>query len=119
MKETEKIKGKGFVIINSKDKIKDTLIDKITNIISNSNEYEDETVITSMAHYGSKIKISARNSGNKGRNVRNVLEEVINKTGGEILENEFTTGAMISQEKEEEFINTLKKNLEIEMVKIR
>ena len=116
--ETEKIKGKNFMILNAKDKIKDTMVGTIASILSNSSLYEQGTIIITMAYYENKIKISARSVGKNGRNVREVLNKVIEKIGGEVGGHEFAAGCIIKQEKEQEFIDLLKKNLEIEMVKI-
>ena len=118
--ETNKIEGKGFVIINAKNQIKDTMTGTITSILSNSSIYEEGTIITTLAFddESKKIKISSRNVGRNGRNVREVLASVIEKIGGEVGGHEFAAGAIIAQQKEEEFINLLKKNLEIEMIKI-
>ncbi len=118
--ETEKIEGKGFVIINAKDQIKDTMAGTITSILSNSAIYEEGTIITTMAFddESGKIKISSRNVGKNGRNVREVLANVIAEIGGEVGGHEFAAGAIIEKQKEEDFINLLKKNLEIELVKI-
>ena len=116
--EIEKIKGNGFVIINAKDKIKDGIIGTIASILSNSSLYEEGTIITTMAYYDDKIKVSARSVGRNGRNVREFLNNVIEKIGGEVGGHEFAAGCMIMQEKEQEFIDLLKKNLEIELVRI-
>lgn len=116
--ESKKIEGNGFVIINAKDKIKDTMIGTIASILSNSSLYEEGTIITTMAYYEDKIKISARNVGKNGRNIRELLTYVIEKVGGEVGGHEFAAGCMIKQEKEEEFLTHLKKHLEIELVKI-
>ncbi|MEJ2268100.1 MAG: hypothetical protein P8X70_03425 [Nanoarchaeota archaeon] len=58
--ESKKIKGNKFVIINGKNKIKDTIIGTIATILSKSSMYEEETIITTMAYYEDKIKISSR-----------------------------------------------------------
>lgn len=118
--ETKKMEGKGFVIINAKDQIKDTMAGTLTSILSNSAIYEEGTVITTMAfdEESEKIKISSRNVGKNGRNVREVLANIITQIGGEVGGHKFAAGAIIEKQKEEEFINLLKKNLEIEMVKI-
>ena len=116
--ESEKIEGNGFVLINAKNKIQDTMIGTIASILSNSPNYEEGTAIITMAYYEDKIKISARNVGKNGRNVREMLTSIIEKIGGEVGGHEFAAGCMIKQEKEEEFIELLKKNLEIELVKI-
>jgi len=114
----EKIQGKGFVIINAKKNIPDTMAGTIASILSNSKIYETGTVITTMAYYDDKIKISARISGRQGRNVREILAKVISETDGEVGGHKFAAGCMINQNKEKQFIDLLKKNLEIEMVKV-
>ena len=116
--EAEKIEGNGFVIINAKDKIKDTVIGTIASILSNSAIYEDGTIITAMAYYDDKIKVSARSVGKSGRNIREILSDIIEKIGGEVGGHEFAAGCMLKRDKEKEFIDLLKKSLEIEMVKI-
>ncbi len=118
--ETDKIEGDGFVIINAQDQIKDTMIGIIASILSNSPVYELGTVIIAMAldETGDKIKVSARNVGSEGKNVREILAKVIEKIGGEVGGHEFAAGCIISSEKEQEFIKTLKKDFEIELVRI-
>ncbi len=116
--EIEKIQGKGFVIINARNQIKDTVIGTIASILSNSSLYEEGTIITTMAYYDDKIKISARTVGRNGRNVRQLLSKTIESIGGEVGGHEFAAGCIIKQEMEDKFINLLKKNLEIELVKI-
>lgn len=116
--ETKKIEGKGFVIINAQDNIKDTMIGTIASIISNSSIYEEGTIVITMAYYDDKIKISARTAGKKGRNLRELLENIIKSTGGEVGGHEHAAGCIISRKKEKEFIELLRKNLEIELIKI-
>jgi single-stranded-DNA-specific exonuclease len=116
--ESEKIQGNGFVIINAKEKIKDTIIGTIASILSNSSLYEEGTIITTMAYYEDKIKVSSRNVGREGRNVREILNKVVTEIGGEVGGHKFAAGCMVTQKKEKEFIELLKKSLEIEMVKI-
>jgi RecJ-like exonuclease len=116
--ESEKMEGKGFAIINAKDKIKDTIIGTIASILSNSSIYEEGTIITTMAYYDEKIKVSARGVGKIERNIREILTRVVNEIGGEVGGHEFAAGCMIKREKEKEFMELLKKNLEIELVKI-
>ncbi len=118
VQETEKIQGKGFVIINAQDNVKDTMIGTIASIISNSSIYEEGTIITTMAYYEDKIKVSSRLVGRKGRNLRELLASITSLTGGEIGGHEHAAGCLISRKKEREFIDLLKKNLEIELIKI-
>ena len=116
--ETEKINGNGFVIINAKNQIKDTIIGTIASILSKSSLYEDGTIITAMAYYNDKIKVSARGVGKNGRNVREILSKVIGQIGGEAGGHNAAAGCLFSQTKEQEFINALKKNLEIEVIRV-
>ncbi len=120
VEESEKISGRGFIIINARDKIKDTIIGTIASIISSSALYEEGTIITTMAldENKKKIKISSRIAGRNGRNVREILSLIINKIGGEVGGHNNAAGCLINQEKEQEFIDNLKKHLEIEVVKI-
>ncbi|MCF7910160.1 DHH family phosphoesterase [Candidatus Pacearchaeota archaeon] len=118
--QTEKISGNGFVIINAQNNIKDTIAGTITSILSNSQLYEHGTILTTMAHTEDKekIKVSSRIVGN-GRNVREVLNNVIEILGeGEVGGHECAAGCVISRNQEEDFIKNLKKNLEIEVVKV-
>jgi RecJ-like exonuclease len=116
--EAEKIEGNGFVIINAKEKIKDTMTGTIASILSNSALYEEGTIIITMAYYDDKIKVSARSVGKNGRNIREILSSIIEKIGGEAGGHEVAAGCMLKQEKEKEFLDCLKKSLEIELVKI-
>ncbi len=116
--KTEKIVGKGFVILNAQDKIKDTIIGTITSILSNSSVYEKGTIMVSMAYYEDKIKVSARGVGRSGRNVHEVLDRVVKEVGGEVGGHEFAAGCIIEKKNESIFIETLRNHLEIEMVKV-
>ena len=116
--EAEKIQGKKFVILNAKHNIKDTMIGTIASILSNSSLYEEGTIITTMAHYDDKIKVSARIVGRNGRNAREILNSVIEEIGGEVGGHKNAAGCILSQDKENEFLTCLKKNLELELIKI-
>ncbi len=118
IKEVEKIQGEDFAIINAQNNIKDTMIGTIASILSNSSLYKKETIIVAMAYSGDKIKISARNVGDQGRNVREVLQNVISFTGGEVGGHEFAAGGIIDRKKEREFLDCLKRNLEVEVIKV-
>jgi len=115
---TEKIIGNGFVIINAEENIKDTMIGTIASILSSSPIYEDGTIIITMAYYENKIKVSGRNVGRTGRNIREILNNVVEKVGGEVGGHEFAAGCNILQSKEQEFLNLLQKSFEVEIVKI-
>ncbi|MGC9309808.1 MAG: DHH family phosphoesterase [Candidatus Nanoarchaeia archaeon] len=119
----EKIKGNGFVIMNAEDKVQDTIIGTVTSILSSSLNYEEGTVLIGMAYNKDKIKVSARIAGREGRNLKEILERTIiqfRENGGsaEVGGHEKAAGCLIEKNKEQEFIQTLKQNLEIEVMKV-
>lgn len=114
----QKIEGKGYVIINAGNEIKDTIIGTIASILSNSSMYEEGTIIVGMANSDDKIKVSARIAGRNGRNVREVLEQVTSKIGGECGGHHMAAGCLILQNQEQQFLDYLIKALDIELVKI-
>ncbi len=117
--ENPAIEGKGYKIINAKANIKDTIIGTIASIISNSKIHEDGTIIITLAYSEEKkIKISARNVGTTGRNVRELLARVVENLGGEVGGHEFAAGCLINQEHEEIFLENLKKSLDLEVIRI-
>lgn len=116
--EMEKIQGNNFVIINTKNEIKDTMIGTIASILANSSIYPEATIITTLAYYENKIKVSMRSAGENQRNLREILNSVVEKVGGNVGGHDAAAGCMILREKESEFIDLLKKSFEIELVKI-
>ena len=71
-----------------------------------------------MAYDQNKIKASVRLVGKQGRNVRELIEQVVAHIGGEFGGHCSAAGIVIDKEKEKEFIEMLKKNLEIQIVKV-
>jgi single-stranded DNA-specific DHH superfamily exonuclease len=116
--QCEKIQGKGYVIINGKEEIKDVMAGTIASILASSRVYEEGTIVITLAYNEDKIKVSARIAGNTGRNVHQLLTRIVDIIGGEVGGHENAAGCNISIEKESEFIGLLKKNLEIELIKI-
>jgi single-stranded-DNA-specific exonuclease len=121
----EKISGKGFVIMNARDQIKDAIVGTICSMLSSSKTYKEGTILIGMAYNEDKIKVSARMVGRAGRNLKEMLEKTINmfksdhpESIAEVGGHHFAAGCLIEKEKEDYFIETLKKNLEIEIVKI-
>jgi len=121
----EKIKGKGFVILNAKDQIKDAIVGTICSMLSSSPTYTKGTILIGMAYNEDKIKVSARVVGHEGRNLKEVLEKTLTtfkikhpKSITEVGGHHFAAGCLIEKAKEYSFIETLKKELEIEIVKV-
>ncbi len=116
IEELEKIEGKDFVIINGKDRIRDTIAGTIASILSNSPRYEEGSAITILAYDNKKIKISMRIIEKSEKNAKEILEGVIKKIGGEIGGHKNAAGAVIEKTKEKEFIKLLEENLKIEKI---
>ncbi|MFH0808248.1 MAG: DHH family phosphoesterase [archaeon] len=121
----DKIKGKGFVILNAKDQIKDAIVGTICSMLSSSPTYDQGTILIGMAYSEDKIKVSARIVGQEGRNLKEVLEKTVITFKGEnpltIAEvggHHLAAGCLVERDKESSFIETLKKELEIEIVKV-
>lgn len=116
----KKIEGQDYVIINAQNKIKDTIIGTIASILSMSSMYKKGTTIIAMAHNQDKIKISARIAGRdgNGKNIREILDSVVAEIGGESGGHPQAAGCLISIKKEKDFIELLRKKLEMELVKI-
>ena len=94
-------------------------------MISSSVEYEEGTILIGMAYNEDKIKVSARIVGREGRNLKEVLEKTIitfkqkhPEAEVEIGGHHFAAGCSIEKEKESEFIEALRENLEVEVVRI-
>ncbi len=114
----DKISGKGYVIINGQDKIKDTIIGTVASIISFFFFSPEGNVIIALAYNEQGIKVSARLCGKDGRNVREVLSKVVVPLGGEVGGHPRAAGCLIAREKEGEFISEVQKVLDIDVVKI-
>jgi len=121
IEQHNKIQGKEYVIINVKDKIKDTLIGTLTSILSFSSIYKEGTIIIGMAYNEDKIKISTRMAGRNpkyNRNLKELMESITEIIGGESGGHQKAAGCIIKKEDEDKFIDLIKNKLEFEIVKI-
>lgn len=116
--EQNKVLGKGYVILNAQDKIRDTIIGTVASILSMSRQFEEGTVILAMSYDKDKVKASARIAGRNGRNVRELLKSVIDTIGGECGGHPMAAGCFFSKEKESQFLELVNKSLEMEVVKL-
>jgi len=116
------INGKKYVIINAKDKIKDTIIGTLASILSFSSVYREGTIIIAMAYNDDKIKVSTRMAGRNPRsawNLKKLMDSITytlgcRNSGG----HKKAAGCTINKEDEQKFIDLIKKKLEVELVKI-
>ena len=117
-----KIEGKQYVIMNAHDKIQDTIIGTVASIMSMSALYKEGTVVVTMAHNQDKIKVSCRICGREktdnSKNLKEIMDEITELIGGESGGHKFAAGCVIARDKEEAFIELVKKKLDFEIVKI-
>lgn len=119
-----KIEGERYVIMNAKDKIQDTIIGTIASILSMSAIYKEGTIIITMAYDRDKIKVSSRICGREriwekdSRNLKEIMDEITELIGGESGGHKFAAGCVISKDKENAFIELVKKKLDIEVMKL-
>lgn len=114
-RESELIYEKdGYVIINSEENIRDTLIGTIASIISRSNLYKDGTILLSIANcIDDTIKISIRASGyNNGLDLKSVLDKIAKGIPSEVGGHAFAAGAILPQEELNRFVESAKKILD-------
>jgi RecJ-like exonuclease len=123
MNSNPKIEGNQYVILNAKDKIQDTIIGTVASIMSMSALYKEGTIVITMAYNQDKIKVSSRICGrgkceNNPRNLKEIMDEITELIGGESGGHKMAAGCVISKDKEEAFIELVKKKLDIEVVKL-
>ena len=94
-------------------------------MLSSSPSYTEGTILIGMAYNDNKIKVSARIVGQEGRNLKEVLEKTVitfksenPESIAEVGGHHFAAGCLIEKEKESLFIEILKKELEVEIVKV-
>jgi RecJ-like exonuclease len=121
---TEKVQGRNYVLINAKNKIRDTMIGTVTSILASSFIYPSGKILIGMAYRkDKKIKVSARLSGHNEDlseiNLTKVLSQVLQdlecyEVGGHTR----AAGCLISQKDEDHFIEKVQKALEVEEIKM-
>jgi len=119
--KNNKIEGREYVIINAKNKIKDTIIGTMASILSFSSVYKQGTIIITMAYNEDKIKVSTRMAGRNpqsNRNLKELMGSIIQIIGGESGGHKHAAGCTINKEHEQEFINLIKRKLDVEVVKV-
>jgi len=104
------IKGRGYVIINAGSNIRGSIIGTLASIMSKSNGLKDGTFVMSIADMmNGYFKVSLRLSGRKEDvDLREIVKKVTDKVGGEAGGHMFAAGAMIKEEKVEEFVKVAK-----------
>ncbi len=98
-------KRKRFVIINAKDNILSTVAGTLASILSRNNEFEDGTLILSMAQQiDNTTKASLRISGNNKNDLVQILKKIVEKVNGDAGGHKDAAGAIIKTEDEDKFV---------------
>jgi RecJ-like exonuclease len=105
---------KGFVIINAGTNIPASMIGTVASIISKNPDFPDSTFVMSLARAeDNKIKVSLRISGRPGKGIdlKSIIEQITEKTGGESGGHKYAAGAVIDKDNEKGFIEAAKEIL--------
>lgn len=122
-KENGRVKeGKGYIIIDAKKEVMSTIIGTLASILSKSGEMDDGTYILSMAQAeDNTTKVSLRISGvrNTGNiDLREVIQKIVDITGGESGGHMNAAGAIIPSELEEKFVAAAKEFFEKKEIQV-
>jgi RecJ-like exonuclease len=99
------IKGENYIIINAHDKVMPTIIGTLASILSNSMDVKKGTIIISMARDDDKIKVSIRAASNGNeKDLKDIITKICEKIEGQSGGHKNAAGAIISKDKEQEFI---------------
>lgn len=104
----------GYVIINSEENIRDTLIGTISSMISRSNIYKDGTILLSLANsLDDMIKVSIRITGySNDIDLKSILEKIVKGLTNEVGGHAFAAGAIVPYDELSKFIDNAKKVLD-------
>ncbi len=102
------IEDKNFVLINTENHLRDTIVGVLTSIISKSNLYNDNTILVAMAYTpDDQIKVSLRGV-NSNIDMKKLLGKINEKMSIEFGGHTAAAGCLIPLEKEKEFIEVAK-----------
>jgi len=100
------------IIINAQDNILGTIAGTLASILSKSKDYREGTLILSVAHLDSYVKVSLRVCGDHNSvDLREIVKKITNRVGGEAGGHCNAAGAIIPLDKEEAFIKAAKEIL--------
>ncbi len=113
------IKEENFIIINGKDKIKDSIIGTVCSMLANSGLYKDGFVIVGLAYRNDGIKVSVRSVN--GNNALAILQKIKQESGMdfEFGGHDSAAGAILSITQEETFLKYAEKVLREQSITIK
>ena len=100
------VKDEGFVIINYKDEILDTLVGPVATIFSRSKDFCDGYFVMILSRMlDDRVKVSMRVANGKDVNLKKLMGEIIQRVGsGQYGGHNHAVGAIIKKDQEENFI---------------
>ena len=105
-------KKEKFIIINAKDNILPTITGTLASMLARNNEFEEGTLILSMAQQmDNTTKVSLRVAGKNKNDLMEIINKIAEKVGGDAGGHKDAAGAIIKTEKEEEFVKEAEKIL--------
>jgi len=116
------IKNKKYIIINAEDEVMPTMIGTLGSILSKSPDLGKNTFILSLArNHDDTTKISLRITGNSDAvSLKEIIEEIISKINhGSSGGHSHAAGAVISTDKEDDFIHAAEQVLEKTVIEER
>jgi len=115
-----KTEGNGYVIINAKGVISDSIIGTVISILASSLMYPRGTIIMGLAQRDDgKIKCSTRICGkSKETNVYELLERICKPLSVDYGGHPSAGGCLLSEDKEHPFIEAIEKELNIKRISI-
>jgi RecJ-like exonuclease len=118
---TYKVEGDGYIILNAKKMIDDSIIGTISSIIASSFMYPEGTVVVGLAQRSDKkIKCSIRLCGKKSDvNIHELLARICPPIGIDYGGHPRAGGCLFPEEKEQEFIGAIEKELNIKRISVK
>ena len=108
------VSGTGYMIINAGSNIRASIAGTMASIISKGNEFKENTFILSMAdmmngYYKASLRFAGKGNG---MDLRDIAKKIAEKVEGEAGGHMHAAGAMIKEERVEEFLKEAKLVLE-------
>ncbi|MEK6919209.1 MAG: DHH family phosphoesterase [Nanoarchaeota archaeon] len=118
----DKTQGQGYVIINSKDRIKDSMMNVVSSLITFSSGYKEGTSIICMSYLNSdKVKVFFRMVGGyekSGRKADDFISSMMESFSGDWSGHSSSATCTISRVDQDRFVEILRRKLDVEVVQI-
>ena len=106
------IEEKGYVIINAKSRIRDTMLGALATVLTSSPEYAKGKLIMTLGYDADMIKVSLRAAGKLNVDLKRILELMVLPVKGTCGGHKNAAGGRLEKGREEEFTENAKHVLE-------